>query len=625
MIADAELLARYADQRTEAAFAELVQRHLGLVYSAALRQVHGDTHLAQDVAQLVFTDLARKAGQLRHHAVLTGWLYTSTRYAALQAIRSARRRQRREQEAQHMHDVSLPTASAVEWQRLQPVLDEVMHDLGERDREAVLLRFFENLPFADIGARLGLSEDAARKRVHRALDALRAALGRRGIISTGTALGLVLAERAVAAAPAALGGAIAHAAVAGAAATAGASVSFWPAFAGAKLLGGAAAALVVGGTVAGLWQYRTAQALRTESAALAEENVRLAAPLAPAGQPAQLAALEEQIATARAATAEAEKAFALRAAAARAATPRAAADAPSASRVDPARARLLRRTALDRSHATFFRRVALPPAQLEQLIGLLLDRGTAGADREALEAQIARLLGPEKFAYYQRYEATLPLRYQVSALGDQLRFSATPFTDAQLDAIVFAAAEHPVAASGETGASRFAISDAAVEQVAPQLAPEQLAALRGAQAARQAMAAMMELNRTAAVEGRLMLAAQSLKDYPPPPGSPADRQPPPDRFSGVKATPASLVRVDFKDFNALDALALYARLAGKTLVVAPEVEGARRTVTVAFQDLSPAAAAMVLRGALLQAGIDLAPESDTRERVTLRGPKPPAS
>ena len=79
---DIELLRRYVFERSEAAFAELVQQYVALVYSAALRQTNGDVHLAEDVTQEVFTDLARKAARLTRHTSLAGWLYTSTRYAA---------------------------------------------------------------------------------------------------------------------------------------------------------------------------------------------------------------------------------------------------------------------------------------------------------------------------------------------------------------------------------------------------------------------------------------------------------------------------------------------------------------------------------------------------------------
>ena len=130
MIDDAELLRRYVDERSEPAFAELVQRKAGLVYSAALRQVNGDAHLAQDVAQAVFTDLARKAGSLARRESLTGWLYTSAHFAAAKTIRTETRRRDREEifmrESEGSGTGVPPVQSAneqAEWENLRPLLD----------------------------------------------------------------------------------------------------------------------------------------------------------------------------------------------------------------------------------------------------------------------------------------------------------------------------------------------------------------------------------------------------------------------------------------------------------------------------------------------------------------------
>ncbi len=207
MPTDAELLRAYAAEKSEAAFGELVRRHVNLVYPIALRQCGGDAHLAEDVAQRVFTDLARKARQLSSHAVIGGWLYRSTQFAASDVVRAERRRRAREQEASAMHETfSSPSNSATgsdaDWQKLTPVLDQAIGELAATDRDAVVLRFFEGRPFAEIGATLRLTDDAARMRVDRALDKLRAALTRRGITSTTAALGIALANQAAAIAPA---------------------------------------------------------------------------------------------------------------------------------------------------------------------------------------------------------------------------------------------------------------------------------------------------------------------------------------------------------------------------------------------------------------------------------------
>jgi len=202
MVGDAQLLGRYLEDCSEKAFTELVSRHVDLVYFAALRRVGGDRHLAADVTQRVFADLARKAPSLKNRVVLTGWLYTSTRFAAAQAMRAEQRRRSHEQEAQIMSE--LHPAAEPGWDQLRPVIDEVMDELSEPDREAVLLRFFENLSLAEIGEKFSLSPDAARMRIDRALDKLHGALARRGIVSTSVILAEIFASQSGAAAPSGL-------------------------------------------------------------------------------------------------------------------------------------------------------------------------------------------------------------------------------------------------------------------------------------------------------------------------------------------------------------------------------------------------------------------------------------
>src|SRR5665213_2223406 len=185
MTPDPELLARFARTNSEDAFAELVKRHVNLVFSAALRQVNGDEHLAKDVAQTVFTDLARKADSLARRESLTGWLYTSAHFAAAKIVRTENRR--RDREEKFMREPTSKTAPEADWEKLRPTLDDAMHELKETDREAVLLRYFENRSFAEVGAKLGLNENAARMRVERALEKLHAHLTKRGV-TTAAAL-----------------------------------------------------------------------------------------------------------------------------------------------------------------------------------------------------------------------------------------------------------------------------------------------------------------------------------------------------------------------------------------------------------------------------------------------------
>src|SRR6185437_5650454 len=187
---DKELLQQYTKTGSEEAFTELVRRHLNLVHSSALRQVAGDAHLARDVAQNVFTDLARHAASLSRRESLTGWLYTSTHFAAAKIVRTETRRRLREEE--FMREPNRETSSDADWHKLRPILDAAMHGLKNAEREAVLLRYFENQPYAEVGAKLGVNENTARMRVERALEKLRALLAKRGI-TTGAALAGTLA------------------------------------------------------------------------------------------------------------------------------------------------------------------------------------------------------------------------------------------------------------------------------------------------------------------------------------------------------------------------------------------------------------------------------------------------
>ena len=224
MIGDEQLMRQYAGERSEPAFAELVRRHLKMVYAAALRQVNGDTYMAEDVAQSVFTDLARKAGKLQHHGSIAGWLCASTRFAAANAVRGETRRRTREQEVVAMNEINAKEPGG--WNELRPMIDEALNELGEADREAIVLRYFESYEFALVGAALGVSENAARMRVDRALDKLRAVLQKRGVAASAAALAGALAESSATAVPVQLAAGITSAALAQTAATsAGSSVS----------------------------------------------------------------------------------------------------------------------------------------------------------------------------------------------------------------------------------------------------------------------------------------------------------------------------------------------------------------------------------------------------------------
>lgn len=203
MTTDGELLGRYSEAKSEEAFGELVRRHLDLVYSAALRQVNGNAPLAQDIVQSVFSDLARKAGALRKHCTVAGWLYTSTHHAAANAIRSEQRRHTHEQEAHAMQELLRKSGPDLDWESFRPVLDDAMQELNEGDREVILLRYFQNRTYPDIGEQMGVGENGARMRAERALEKLRRVLERRDL-TTASAIAALLSANAVSAAPAGL-------------------------------------------------------------------------------------------------------------------------------------------------------------------------------------------------------------------------------------------------------------------------------------------------------------------------------------------------------------------------------------------------------------------------------------
>lgn len=194
---EAQLLRAFAESGSEEAFTELVQRHAGIVHAAALRQTQ-DPHLAEEVTQAVFVLLARKAGSLRPGVILLGWLLQATRFAANDLLRAERRRRHRETAAFQMNTLAAdPTGETARlWDRVAPVLDASLERLREKDRSALLLRFFQNCSLAEVGSALGIAEEAARKRVTRALEKLREELQSRGVVASVTALPDLLANQA---------------------------------------------------------------------------------------------------------------------------------------------------------------------------------------------------------------------------------------------------------------------------------------------------------------------------------------------------------------------------------------------------------------------------------------------
>ncbi|HXR47314.1 MAG TPA: sigma-70 family RNA polymerase sigma factor [Candidatus Limnocylindrales bacterium] len=198
---DSMLLRQYAENQSDGAFAALVTRHINLVYSVALRHV-GNPHNAEEITQAVFVILAKKAPSLRHDKALSSWLFQVTRLTASNFIRSETRRHHREEEA-YMQSVLEEDGTEV-WPRIAPLLDTAVANLREKDRQAIVLRFYDGRNLREVGLALGANEDAAEKRVNRALEKLRKFFTRHGVYSTTAIIAGTISVNSIQAAPVAL-------------------------------------------------------------------------------------------------------------------------------------------------------------------------------------------------------------------------------------------------------------------------------------------------------------------------------------------------------------------------------------------------------------------------------------
>jgi RNA polymerase sigma factor (sigma-70 family) len=219
---DITLLRDFAATESEAAFAALVRRHINLVYSTALRSV-GSAHAAEEISQAVFIILARKAKSLGAKTILAGWLHQTTRLTAANFLRGEIRRQKREQEAYMQSILNEPGENV--WPQIAPLLDDALGKLGERDRNALVLRFLENKSLAEVGTALGASEDAAKMRVHRALEKLRKLFGKRGVALSATLIAGAVSTSSVQAAPVGLAATISTVAITKGAAAGGSTLT----------------------------------------------------------------------------------------------------------------------------------------------------------------------------------------------------------------------------------------------------------------------------------------------------------------------------------------------------------------------------------------------------------------
>jgi RNA polymerase sigma factor (sigma-70 family) len=272
---DSQLLRTYAERKLEPAFTELVRRHLDFVYSAARRMVR-DPHLAEDVTQGVFVALARQAPELVKRTTLAGWLHRTAQNIAAQTVRTIERRRAREQEAFAMSEPISPSPD-VSWEQIEPHLDAALGELNDADRDAVFLRYFQKKTAAEIAAILGISDDAAQKRVSRAVERLREFFAKRGVSVGAGGLVVVISANAVQAAPVGLAVTISAAALAGTAATTSTLIATTTKTIAMttlqKTLVTATVAVLAG---AGIYEARQASQLRDEVQTLLQQQAPLA-------------------------------------------------------------------------------------------------------------------------------------------------------------------------------------------------------------------------------------------------------------------------------------------------------------------------------------------------------------
>jgi RNA polymerase sigma factor (sigma-70 family) len=268
---DSQLLRAYAENRSVPAFAELVYRHVDFVYSAALRMVC-DSHLAQDVTQATFVALAKNSVQLTDHPVLSGWLHRTAQNIAAQTVRTDVRRRAREQEAVAMNEL-LSAEPDANWENIAPHLDAALGDLSEPDRDALLLRYFERKSAREMAHTLGISDEAAQKRVSRAVERLREFFAKRGVTVGASGLVVVISANAVQAAPVSLATTISTAAaLAGTTLATTATVTATKAIAMTALQKTIVTATIAVLAGAGIYEARQASTLRTQVQALRQQQ-----------------------------------------------------------------------------------------------------------------------------------------------------------------------------------------------------------------------------------------------------------------------------------------------------------------------------------------------------------------
>ena len=449
---DADLLRGFVESGSETDLTELVRRNAALVYHAALRRTGGRADLAEEVSQYVFTTLVQQAPKLVGHSSLAGWLFTTTRNGAYRLLREEERRRKRETKFAAMTELSHEQAQA-EWEKLRPHLDELLDQLPDSDREAVLLRYVQGHSLSEVGAEIGLNSDSTRKRIDRAMDRLRAMLIKRGLMTSTAVVAELLTTEANAAAPAQLATRLAatalknalpttSSAALGAAGIAGASIS------GAAAIGIALVAITVGGSAIGfsIRQARAAEAILAST----QQSYRLSETRLVKLQTQRLKILADSSSFSNEPTpvpkASAPTSNAVSSPAP--GTPEALANgARFLSTVPGARTGLssFLRTQQHATFSGFYRTAKLNPSEIDAFeqrvaeyrlasVELTHDRMVTTAGDLPVD-QVQALLGADRAKLYKEYLPSLPARFMALEAAAAGGYSAEPISPMQVDEV----------------------------------------------------------------------------------------------------------------------------------------------------------------------------------------------
>jgi RNA polymerase sigma factor (sigma-70 family) len=469
---DQELLAAYAQRRSEDAFTELVRRHIDLVYSAALRMVC-DPHLAQDVTQSAFAALAQNATTLAGRSVLSGWLHRTTQNLAANVVRSEVRRRVREQKAVVMNEL-LSAESNVTWEQIAPNLDAALGELDETDRDAVLLRYFEKKSAREIAQILGVSDEAAQKRVSRAVERLREFFSKRNVIIGASGLTILISANAVQSAPAGLLATISATVLAGTAASTSTAIAVTKVIAMTTLQKTLVTVTVAVLAGTGIYEATQASRLREQNQTLQQQQTPLAAQFQQLQREYddatnRLAAVTSEIAQLKSAQNQAEllklrgQVGTLQKQVVAAETkPSAPATGISKMMSDPAMKEYIHQSQINlikSRYGDLFQELKLTPEQTDKFVQVMGDTMLKHTEKVStlppdavhqaeiaqelsgtktdMESELQSLLGDTGFARFKEFTGEIPARTTVKLLNEQLgKNQLNNEQDAQLRQVV---------------------------------------------------------------------------------------------------------------------------------------------------------------------------------------------